>query len=742
MTGPHPNKGPFTTTYDNDWLGRLGRVSLPDGEVVRNGYESGGRLTTVTGTRDCRELGSLTSAVTATATAITVTELAHADPAPSWSPVLPFTITVDKEQMRVTARTPGAVAGTFVYTVERGINGTVLLPTNVAHGAGAAVTADTAVPCVYSYLNQQRYDVYGQVSQRNTGDGVVETTYRDADTRRLDRRQALSPDGTRELMDLRYSYDLVGNVKAAVNDLPEDLSSLFGGPTSQSYTYDGRYRLTAANGTWTYAPKTTRRYTWSATLDDTTSRVTRMAQRDWTFDTGCTTKCKEVTQTATTSDRTGYTYDANRPNQATRIFDSISKKADLFEYDSDGEQTRVTNPDTIRDVTWDWAGKMTEIVDHNAKGSGRKQTDYVYDWAGQLATEIKEQGVTYYVNPWVTVRNGTMSSNIWAGNERLAVTLGGGVYEPKVYYPRKDLQGSSNIVTDRVGQVFQHQEYFPTGQVWIKEDSTIFRTPWQFAGGYTDEDHGLVNLGDRWYSPTQARFLTVDPILTDDALALVENPALTTSYTYAQSNPTSYVDTNGRLGKPANLDAIEVLRTIQSLKPDGDPVTADQSTKLLAFFAENADTVRGRQALGWLKNFNTYQQRQAKIFNRLDSRPVLEFEIEDGKLKQIKLGFGVGKRLKLLDDKGAGATPQSSKTVVQEQTSSGGSGGTGGGGGSGGDANGVGGTGKATTPSTSAASSAATSDVGSAKPTGGAGTGTATTQQTSPSSTATQSTEG
>ena len=330
--------------------------------------------------------------------------------------------------------------------------------------------------------------------------------------------------------------------------MPDDLSSLFGGPTLQNFTYDGRYRLTSANGTWSYAPKTTRKYTWSATLDDTTSKVTRMAQRDWTVDTGCTTKCKEVTQIATTFDKTGYTYDPAKPNQATRVFDSISGKANVFAYDSDGEQVKVTNPDTIRDVTWDWAGKMIEIVDHNAKNTGRKQTDYVYDWAGQIATEIKEQGVTYYVNPWVTVRNGTMSTNIWAGNERIvARDNGGSAYVPKVYYLRKDLQGSTNIATDRDGTVFQHQEYFPTGQVWIKEDSTIFRTPWQFAGGYTDEDHGLANLGDRWYSPTQARFLTVDPILTDDPMALVDNPALTTSYTYAQSNPTSYVDGDGRL---------------------------------------------------------------------------------------------------------------------------------------------------------------------------------------------------
>ena len=47
MTGPHPNKGPFTTSYDNDWLGRLATVTLPDGETVR---------TTTTPVDDCKRV--------------------------------------------------------------------------------------------------------------------------------------------------------------------------------------------------------------------------------------------------------------------------------------------------------------------------------------------------------------------------------------------------------------------------------------------------------------------------------------------------------------------------------------------------------------------------------------------------------------------------------------------------------------------------------------------------------------
>ena len=603
------------------------------------------------------------------------------------------------------------MAGTFDYTVERGVNGTVLVPTAAPHASGATVRVDVAVPCVHGYLDNQRYDVYGTTSERQTGDGVVDTTYRDVDTRRLTGRSAMSPDGTRLLMNLRYAYDLVGNVTSVRNQLPPDVPSLFGGPTTQSYTYDGRYRLTSATGTWDYAPKTTRNYTWSATLDDATSKMTRMAQRDWTVDTGCTKKCTEATVLANTFDRSAYTYDAAKPNQATKVVDTLNKKTETYTYDSDGEQTTVTNPDMIRNVTWDWAGKLTEIVDHNPNNSGRKQTDYVYDYAGQLAIEIKEQGVTYYVNPWVTVRNGTMLKNIWAGNDRLAVnmTTTGDSFTQKVYFMHKDLQGSTNIVTDRVGKVFQHQEYFPTGQVWIKEDSTIFRTPWQYAGGYVDEDHGIINFGDRWYSTTQARFLTVDPILTDDATALVENPTLTTAYTYGQSNSIGYVDTDGRLPKAANLSVSDITNTIASLEPGGEPIKSAQVAKLAGFFAKNTDTFRGRATLSLLKGFNTAQERKAKYFSRLDSRPVLEFELEDGKLKAVKLGFGVGKRLKFdVPDKGAGATPQPATSVASNQT--GGSAAA-----SGGDANGPGGSGKSTTAPTTGTTAA---DTGSASGSG------------------------
>jgi hypothetical protein len=217
----------------------------------------------------------------------------------------------------------------------------------------------------------------------------------------------------------------------------------------------------------------------------------------------------------------------------------------------------------------------------------------------------------------------------------------------------------------------------------------------------------------------------VDPILTDDATALVENPTLTTAYTYGQSDPIGYVDRDGRVPNKANADAVSVLRTIASLKPDGDPITQAQSSKLLGFFAKNTDTFRGRATLSLLKGYNTAQERKAKYFSRLDSRPVLEFEIEDGKLKAVKLGFGVGKRLKFdVPDKGAGATPQSAGSVASNQT--GGSAAA-----SGGDANGPGGSGKSTTATTTTAVDSGSAS-GSGQPPSQGGTKPATSAGAQP----------
>ena len=184
--------------------------------------------------------------------------------------------------------------------------------------------------------------------------------------------------------------------------------------------------------------------------------------------------------------------------------------------------------------------------DKNA--GGRKVTSYFYDYNGNLALEEKEQGFNSYVNPWVTVRDGTMWKHIWADGERLVFSKFSqeNDYEDKVYFLHKDLQGGTNVATDRVGTVFQHHEYFPTGEVWVDESSTVFRTPYQFTGGYTDEDDSLIDMGQRGTNRRVQAFFSVDPVLVDDPSAIQNEPELRLSYaTRETTRPRTSTPTDG-----------------------------------------------------------------------------------------------------------------------------------------------------------------------------------------------------
>ena len=657
MLGRHPNSGPFTTRFDSDYLGRLASVRLPDAETVTNDYDAGGRLAKVSGSKACTDLGSLTNAIDGTQTTITVTE----NPT-SALPALPFTIRIGDEQLRVTDRVATSDPSRWTYTVVRGINGTPENLTNVPHSAGAGVTSDAELICLYRYLDRREYDEFASRSYQSVGNGVSTQYTRDAETRRLVGQVSMSPAAPFEVQDLRYTYDVVGNLKTAANELPTDVPSLFGGPSRQRYEYDGRYRVKHGEGTWDYAPKTRRLYTHDVNYDDVSGNTTSVRQRDWTIDTSCKNNCKESVEPATTFDHSSITYAADGAHRFDVVGAQSPASARDYSHDLDGNVTRTETATDIREIQWNAEDQMTEVVDRNKSGSGRKVTSYAYDYNGDLALEIKEQGQSSFVNPWVTVRNSTMWKHIWADGDRLATKFSqNDAYEQKVYFLHSDLQGSTNIATDREGKVFQHHEYFPSGEVWADESSTIFRTPYQFAGAYVDEDHDLVNMGQRWYEPRVQAFNAVDPALTDDPAEIVTEPELRSSYAYARNNPLTYVDTDGQLFGSVHVDPKKVSALVTSLKVEGKPLSGAEQMNLRKFFSEHKG-LRGRMALYWLSKQAKNEKRQ-KFADLLDSKPVLEFEFENGKLNKVKLGFGVGKRAKLFErSSGASQTATTTQT--------------------------------------------------------------------------------
>jgi RHS repeat-associated protein len=478
----------------------------------------------------------------------------------------------------------------------------------------------------YEYLRDQQYDVFLRRRYEELGNGVTTEFTFDPNTQWLSNQLTISPNrdvqgqgaAYTEIQDLNYTYDAVGNPTEYRNDLPPAVSNLFSGPTSESYTYDPYERVTGATGAFQLSTSKLQHY--SLTLGyDTRGNVVSKTQLDQ-IQNGK----KELTQSKTSYSFTR-TYNQVQPHQATAV------DKDTYSYDADGNLLGIKDAKGkwIRAITWDASDRMRTVTD------GPSLTDYTYDDTGQRAIERGPAGETAFINPYVTVRNeNEMWKNIWAGDERLGTQKDdGGNQELDQYFLHKDLQGSTNVVTDVNGNTFQHHEYFATGEVWIDDKSTVFRTPYQYAGGYVDEVRGIINFGDRWYDPSRELLYAPDPVLTNDAMAVVSEPSLRAAYSYAGSNPLTYVDPTGLQFTPAQAKAF-----IKANMKEARALVA-QNPALRARLEQNLQTRLPKSLVRLGLDIESADLNQ-KRFKMLDdiAKPFVEFNVSTGKV-QLSLGL-------------------------------------------------------------------------------------------------------
>ncbi len=104
-------------------------------------------------------------------------------------------------------------------------------------------------------------------------------------------------------------------------------------------------------------------------------------------------------------------------------------------------------------------------------------------------------------------------------------------YGELAYYYHSDHLGSTSYVTDANGEVSQHVEYVPFGEVFIEElsSSAKLNTPYLFNGKELDEETGLYYYGARYYDPRTSLWLSTDPME-------LKYPNVST-YAYCLNNP-------------------------------------------------------------------------------------------------------------------------------------------------------------------------------------------------------------
>ena len=114
-------------------------------------------------------------------------------------------------------------------------------------------------------------------------------------------------------------------------------------------------------------------------------------------------------------------------------------------------------------------------------------------------------------------------------------------YEKMQFYYHPDHLGSSSYITNLDGEVSQHIEYVPFGEVFIEERNNTWNTPYLFNAKEFDEETGMYYYGARYYEPRLSLWMSTDP--------LTEKSPNVSAYVYCFGNPLKYID-------PIGLDSV------------------------------------------------------------------------------------------------------------------------------------------------------------------------------------------
>ncbi len=135
-------------------------------------------------------------------------------------------------------------------------------------------------------------------------------------------------------------------------------------------------------------------------------------------------------------------------------------------------------------------------------------------------------------------------------------------YEKLQYYYHSDHLGSASYITNLDGEVVQHIEYVPFGEVFLEERNNTWNTPFLFNGKELDEETGLYYYGARYYNPRISLWYGVDPLAEDF-------PAWT-PYHYVHNNPINLIDPDGRAASTDVTKNDDGTYTVVGAYDDGD----------------------------------------------------------------------------------------------------------------------------------------------------------------------------
>ena len=432
------------------------------------------------------------------------------------------------------------------------------------------------------YVQDIGYDQFGQRVYMKYGNGM-ETRYSYDENRRWLDSVNTTDTWARVHQDMRYRFDEVGNVLSVQN-----VAGSY--QTQVRYGYDALYQLTSAQGGTSAQsmglPSYTSNYTQEFTFDTignmtskhsgltTTPRMDLGAALDYSLDyayySGKGHQAERVGQLWYRYDASGNQVEERQGGHGEPSVTEaeLTRAGDLRIVNRGFGLTRRQSESSgvyVRYFIWDEENRLKRSVE------GKGNVDFRYGADGNRAVKYSAGGETLYFDAmWQASTDYPslrMSKHVYVGQTKVATrcNISGqvdvGYEELNTYYYHGDHLGSAQLITDARGEVYEHLEYTPYGEMWIEQGKDdAGKTPFRFTGKELDAETGLYYYGARYMDPRTSRWLSADPALGDylpeaptsdearkrnaslPGMGGVFNTVNLAAYTYAANNPVKYVD--------------------------------------------------------------------------------------------------------------------------------------------------------------------------------------------------------
>ena len=209
--------------------------------------------------------------------------------------------------------------------------------------------------------------------------------------------------------------------------------------------------------------------------------------------------------------------------------------------------------DVNRDFNFDWNNRLRSVTKNS------EVTSYAYDDNGIRIKKLSSVGQTIFIDQYSEIRGSSIVRNIFLADKSIA-SLESGV----LTFNHWDHIGSSNVRTNSIGDVVKGIEYLPFGQKRV-ETGFYNSIKSRFTSQYEDDESGLYYYQKRYYDPVLSRFISADPLYSEEMDSKGTDSQKLNLYAYAKNNPVKYTDPTG-LEPPENIVPFDVAKNIEEAK--------------------------------------------------------------------------------------------------------------------------------------------------------------------------------